>query len=129
MGDESLAGVPGGDVPAPARDDLRRKVDALPVDVREVIFLYYYEAQSVRKVAKVMGLARKTIESMLRRGRDLLRAELWRELKDVLPDLLPAAREWKRRGRRLTPGRSRPIFVGSLTIPSPGTVPAAPRSR
>ncbi len=81
---------------------LRRKVVELPDEVREAIFLYYYEARSVREVARAIGFSRKAVESLLRRGRDLLRMELWRELGEVLPYMLPSAREWKRRGRHLT---------------------------
>ena len=81
---------------------LWREVDQLSPDVREAILLYYYDGESTRRVAQVLGVSRTAVKSRLLRGRDALRGRLWHELRQSLCDELPSRREWRRRGRQLT---------------------------
>jgi RNA polymerase sigma factor (sigma-70 family) len=83
------------------RELLWRKVAELPEGTREAIFLYYHENRSVRAVARTLGTTGSAVKARLKRGRDLLRERLWRELRVCLRDMLPSTREWKGRARRL----------------------------
>ncbi len=83
------------------RDRVWRIVSELPEPVREVIYLYYYDGESVRSVAKALGLTKSAVVKRMQRGRDLLRARLWAELEETLREMIPSARDWQRRGRRL----------------------------
>jgi RNA polymerase sigma-70 factor (ECF subfamily) len=78
------------------------KVGELPESLREAIFLYYYEGRSIRSVADALGLTVSAAKDRLRRGRELLRERLWREMRSELRDMLPSTRTWQRTGRRLT---------------------------
>ena len=84
------------------RHAVRRAVDQLPESVRETVYLYYYEARSVRAVASSLGVSRAAVLKRLERGRNLLRAELWKEFEETLRDAIPGAREWERRARRVS---------------------------
>ena len=66
------------------------------------LYLYYYEGESVKSVARALGVSRTGVKNRLRRGRDLLREKLWREFGDCLRDMLPSTRDWQRGARRLT---------------------------
>jgi RNA polymerase sigma-70 factor (ECF subfamily) len=83
------------------KDFLWRKVHELPGSVRETVFLYYHEGESVRAVAKATGVSRAAVRKRLQRGRELLREKLWRELEESLREMLPSAREWHQKGRKL----------------------------
>lgn len=84
------------------REALWRKVAELPEGIREAVFLYYHEGESVRAVARALGTSPSAAKARLKRGRGILRARLWRELGTQLRDMLPSAREWRKSGRRLT---------------------------
>ncbi len=83
------------------REALWRKVSELPEGIREAIYLYYHEGESAQAVARALGITSATAKWRLMKGREILRGELWRELRDSLRDLLPSARQWKTTGRRL----------------------------
>jgi RNA polymerase sigma factor (sigma-70 family) len=93
------------------REYLWKKVAELPEGVREAVFLYYHDGESVRAVARALGIPVSTVKNRLKKGRDLLRERLWRRLEDCLRDLLPSTREWKRRARRLA-------LLASTTVPA-----------
>ena len=80
---------------------LRERVQTLPEGVRDAIFLYYYEGESVKKVAGALGITRSAVKNRLQKGRALLREKLWRELGDCLRDMLPSTRDWRKGARRL----------------------------
>ena len=98
--------VASGYPETPERDDfnayLWRQVEKLPAGIRETIYLYYYEGESVRAVAGTLGIARSAVKKRLQRGRELLRDRLWRQLEECIRDMLPSTRDWKRGARRMT---------------------------
>ncbi|MBI4601578.1 MAG: sigma-70 family RNA polymerase sigma factor [Planctomycetes bacterium] len=96
------------------REQVRRKVDELPEGVREAIFLYYSEGRSTREVAKALDTTRAAVKKRLQKGRDLLSEDLWRELGSALRDILPGARAWKAKGRKLA-------LVLLAAVPASGT--------
>lgn len=103
---------------------LWKKVQGLPEGVREAILLYYYEGESVKSVASTLGVTRDAVINRLRRGRDLLREKLWREMEECIRDMLPSTREWKRGARRL----ALIVLAGVPTVASgasPGEAAAA----
>jgi RNA polymerase sigma factor (sigma-70 family) len=83
------------------REHLWRRVEELPEGIREAIYLYYHDGESVRAVASALGIDRIGVKNRLRKGREILRGRLWREMEACLRDMLPSTREWKRRGRQL----------------------------
>ena len=97
------------------RDLVWGKVHELPEVIREAVYLYYHEGESVGEVARALGVSRSAVKSRLQRGRSLLRDELWRELRQSLRDMLPSTRDWTRRGRRMTL-----LIVAALAPASPG---------
>src|SRR5688572_21162873 len=64
-----------------SRENLWRRVAELPEGTREAIFLYYYEGESVRAVARALGLSLSGAKRRLRSGREELREKLWRGLE------------------------------------------------
>ena len=60
-------------------DELARAVFALPVKYREVIYLCYYEEQSMKEMAEVLQLNESTVKTRLRVAKQLLRKRLERE--------------------------------------------------
>jgi len=93
------------------REHIWHEVSKLPEGMREAIFLYYHEGESVRRVARALGISASAVKSRLQRGRELLRENLWRELGDSLREMLPSAREWKQKGRKLS------LILGALVLP------------
>jgi len=121
--------VPLEDVPSPERpidhdeirDRVRALVDRLPETLRETVVLYYWEGADVDEVARALGIARNAVLKRLQRGRDMLREDLWRELGESIRELVPPAREWDRRGRRLTL-----VLLGALPLAAgPGAAAGA----
>src|SRR5690606_35300935 len=80
---------------------VRERVIELPQELREAVFLYYYEGRSVGKVARSLGISRSAVWYRLDRARQLLRASLWKALEGGIERSLPSAREESRRGRRV----------------------------
>ena len=103
------------------------EVERLPDGVREAVFLYYYEGESVRHVASTLETTTSAVKNRLQKGRDLLRERLWRELGSTLRDMLPSTREWKRRSRRLSlvVMTSLPAGWGTLEAAASGLTAAA----
>ena len=60
----------------PAQSDLFRAVMELPAKYRVAIYLHYYEGYTTAEIGKIMGIPKNTVCSHLKRGRELLRAEL-----------------------------------------------------
>ena len=59
--------------------ELRRQIAELPHKYAEVIFLHYYEGYSIKEIAEIIEKNENTVGSLLRRGREKLRAELEKE--------------------------------------------------
>ncbi|WP_295066671.1 RNA polymerase sigma factor [Ruminococcus sp.] len=59
--------------------ELRRQISELPRKYAEVIFLYYYEGYSIKEIAEITEKNENTVGSLLKRGREKLRAELEKE--------------------------------------------------
>lgn len=59
--------------------ELRRQISELPRKYAEVIFLYYYEGYSIKEIAEILEKNENTVGSLLKRGREKLRAELEKE--------------------------------------------------
>ena len=60
-------------------DELARAVFALPVKYREVIYLCYYEEQSMKEIADILQLNESTVKTRLRKAKQLLKKRLERE--------------------------------------------------
>lgn len=70
---------------AEERERVRRAVEALPGEDREVFLRYYYYAQTVREIGVAMALKESTVKTKLRRGRERLKEMLTKgeELHEV----------------------------------------------
>ena len=60
-------------------DELVRAVFALPIKYREVIYLCYYEEQSMKEMADILQLNESTVKTRLRKAKQLLKKRLERE--------------------------------------------------
>ncbi len=60
-------------------EELTSAVFALPVKYREVIYLCYYEEQSMKEMADVLQLNESTVKTRLRKAKQLLKKRLERE--------------------------------------------------
>ncbi|WP_303788405.1 RNA polymerase sigma factor [Ruminococcus flavefaciens] len=56
--------------------ELRQQIASLPKKYAEVIFLHYYEGYSIKEIAVITEKNENTVGSLLRRGREKLKAEL-----------------------------------------------------
>lgn len=77
-------------------------MEKLPEGVREAICLYYFEGQSVRRVGRALGIGREAAKSRIRRGREMLRERLWRDLAEGIRSRIPNAQDRKLAARRLS---------------------------
>ena len=83
--DDSILDIPSPDdlTEAIERKDeakmVRRAVDSMPAEEREVFLRYYYYAQSVKEISVSMRLNESTIKTKLRRGRAKLKEVLSKE--------------------------------------------------
>ena len=59
--------------------ELRKQIAELPQKYAEVIFLHYYEGYTIKEIADITGKNENTVGSLLRRGREKLKAELEKE--------------------------------------------------
>lgn len=57
-------------------DDVRRAIDTLPEDFKEVVVLSFLEDYSYQEIAEIVGLQLGTVKSRIHRGRKLLQKEL-----------------------------------------------------
>ena len=83
--EENELDVPGADDPSEdiereeERTLVRRAVDSLPAQDREIFLRHYYYAQTVKEISIKMGLNESTIKTRLRRGRCKLKETLTKE--------------------------------------------------
>ena len=69
--------LPEASVPFEELDDaLARAMMRLPVRLREVILLYYYQGLTVNEIAEVLGITQPSVSNRLKRGRDKLKTAL-----------------------------------------------------
>ena len=55
---------------------LNNEIASLPLKLREVVLLYYYQNMQVNEIAEVLGIAPSSVSSRLRRAKDKLRVAL-----------------------------------------------------
>ena len=66
--------LPEASVPFEEKDDaLTRAVIRLPIRLREVILLYYYQGLKVNEIAEALGISQPSVSGRLKRGRERLR--------------------------------------------------------
>ena len=69
--------LPEASVPFEELDDaLASAMMRLPVRLREVILLYYYQGLTVNEIAEVLGITQPSVSNRLKRGRDKLKTAL-----------------------------------------------------
>ena len=69
--------LPEASVPFTERDDtLTQAMMRLPVRLREVIILYYYQGLSVNEIAEALGVTQPSVSGRLKRGREKLKTAL-----------------------------------------------------
>ena len=69
--------LPEAAVPFEEKDDeLTRAVIRLPIRLREVILLYYYQGLKVNEIAEALGISQPSVSGRLKRGQE--------KLKDIL---------------------------------------------
>ena len=67
--------VPETAVPFEESDDeLMNAVIRLPIRLREVILLYYYQHMNVNETAEALGISQSSVSGRLKRGRERLKA-------------------------------------------------------
>ena len=67
--------VPETAVPFEESDDeLMNAVVRLPIRLREVILLYYYQHMNVNETAEALGISQSSVSGRLKRGRERLKA-------------------------------------------------------
>ena len=57
-------------------DELMSAVTRLPIRLREVIILYYYQGLKVNEVAEALGISQPSVSQRLKRGREKLKDAL-----------------------------------------------------
>lgn len=57
-------------------DQLAAAVMALPVDYREVIYLFYFEEMTIKEISSVIEVKENTIKTRLKRAKELLKQKL-----------------------------------------------------
>lgn len=72
---ERLAGAPAPDTVAAAADDLRRVMDCLPEEQREVLLLRFVDGLSLAEIASAMEIPLGTVKSRLHNGLETLRQD------------------------------------------------------
>ena len=69
--------LPETSVPFEEKDDeLTRAVIRLPIRLREVILLYYYQGLKANEVAEALGISQPSVSQRLKRGREKLKDAL-----------------------------------------------------
>lgn len=56
--------------------DLIEAADSLPIELREVLWIYYRENLSYREIGELIGVSAATVNARLTKARQLLRAQL-----------------------------------------------------
>lgn len=57
-------------------DQLAAAVMGLPVDYREVIYLYYFEEMTIKEISSVIEVKENTIKTRLKKAKELLKQRL-----------------------------------------------------
>ena len=66
--------LPETSVPFEEKDDeLTRAVIRLPIRLREVLLLYYYQGLNVNEIAEALGISQPSVSGRLKRGRERLK--------------------------------------------------------
>ena len=66
--------LPEAAVPfAPYEEDLVTAILRLPVKLRDVVILYYYQGMNTVEIAGLLGLSQSSVSGRLKRARDRLR--------------------------------------------------------
>lgn len=82
--EEDILEIPDGETPdsrMERREErllVRKAVDSLPLEDREIFFRHYYYAQTVAEISRDMKINESTIKTRLRRGRQRLKTMLVR---------------------------------------------------
>jgi len=106
---------------------LRSAVEDLPVELREPVFLHYYGGESLREIARALGVTGNAVKKRLQRARARLSAALWRDLGETLESRAPSRKSWARGGRQLALALSASTLWstahataagGSVTVPA-----------
>ena len=75
--EETDAGGPrGAPEDAVLRTDVRRALDALPEELREVTILYYFQELKLREIAPLLGIGLPLVKYRMSRAKELLRTLL-----------------------------------------------------
>lgn len=78
-GSVTLDMLPEPSVPASELDnEITIKVMSLPVKLREVVLLYYFQDMSTGEIAAALGVSQQAVSSRLQRARNKLRSALER---------------------------------------------------
>ena len=76
--------LPEAAVPFEEKDEeLITAVMKLPIKLREVILLFYYQGMSIQEIMDSLGVSQSTVTGRLKRGRDKLRGLLERRDSDA----------------------------------------------
>ena len=60
-------------------DIVRRIISELPVKLREVIYLRYYDKMSYQQISDILGISQEAVNGRLRRAKKLITKKLLRE--------------------------------------------------
>ena len=75
--EEPIAGGPrGAPEDAVLRTDVRRALDELPEELREVVILYYFQELKLREIAPLLGIGLPLVKYRMSRAKELLRTLL-----------------------------------------------------
>lgn len=55
---------------------LNNEIASLPLKLREVVLLYYYQNMQVNEIAEALGIAPSSVSGRLKRAKDKLRTAL-----------------------------------------------------
>ena len=58
-------------------DVVRRIISELPVKIREVIYLRYYEKMSYRQISDILGISQEAVNGRLRRAKKVIAKKLF----------------------------------------------------
>ena len=96
---------------------MRKALEKLPLNFREVLILREFEGMSYREIAYIAGMPAGTVMSILSRARDRLRQDLKTLMKGDAGPNSPQMTAIKSRQSGKT---SRVIVLGPMCSPPPG---------
>lgn len=91
---EAVDSRPGAETALAAEDDrrlVRAVLDELPDETREVVTLYYWEGESMARVAALLGLGEPAVRKRLSRARAAIRSSLLQRFGDAAQRAAPGA--------------------------------------